>query len=154
MSISLLDRYRSIYVNISPVQGSARPDHPFGLLLLVLPGHVLKVFYLALGPRQHVGGGSRRKDADLGQGTTRVTDQIALPLLVSEWSHGDVRTEMVLDMLSNGSELAFFHPDAISITRQRRNNSTTLGTCLATYDLEQSVIEISHTVNIMCRDMP
>lgn len=53
VSVSLLDWYRSIDVNISPVQSSARSYHSFSLLLLVLPGHVLEVFYLALGTRQH-----------------------------------------------------------------------------------------------------
>lgn len=53
MSISLLHWYRPININISPVQSPARSYHSLGLLLLVLPGHVLEIFYLALGTRQH-----------------------------------------------------------------------------------------------------
>lgn len=53
VSISLLDWYRSIDIDISSVESSARSYHSLGLLLLVLPGHVLKVFYLALRTRQH-----------------------------------------------------------------------------------------------------
>ena len=53
VSMSLLDWDRPIDINVGPVQSPTRSYHSFSLLLFVLPGHVLKVFYLALVPRQH-----------------------------------------------------------------------------------------------------
>lgn len=87
MSISLLDRDGPINVDIRSIQGPARSYHPFSFLLLVLPGHVLEVFNLTL-----------------GQGATRIADEIPFPLLVGEWSHGDIRAEVILNMLHSGQQ--------------------------------------------------
>ena len=104
-----------------------------------------------------------RKDADLRQGTTWVTDQIPLPLLVGERSYGDIRPEVILYMLLGFSESAFLHQKAMQVIRQysrvvsKASTSTTFVHVLRLrkrYKLWQESIEMSHTVNIMCRHIP